>query len=149
MGGYTCDSYNCIFMIHGVGDGQGGLYTAVHCVKKGQTRLSDWTELNWYTSNTSLWIERKDNRDICYAIAVWFVSINNKTGFLIFPKIWTEYIHILKCNTKYYNKTTWIPKLKYHVFSLVMVRSIYMALYRKWFFQIFAVKVSYIWFKMY
>ena len=36
----------------GVGDGQGGLgcrSAAVHGVAKSQTRLSDWTELNWIT----------------------------------------------------------------------------------------------------
>ena len=31
----------------GVGDGQGGLASAVHGVAKSRTRLSDWTELNW------------------------------------------------------------------------------------------------------
>ena len=30
----------------GVGDGQGGLVSAVHGVAKSGTRLSDWTELN-------------------------------------------------------------------------------------------------------
>ena len=33
----------------GVGDGQGGL--AIHGVTKSQTRLSDWTELNWIIHN--------------------------------------------------------------------------------------------------
>ena len=31
----------------GVGDGQGGLACVIHGVAKSQTRLSDWTELNW------------------------------------------------------------------------------------------------------
>ena len=31
----------------GVGDGQGGLCAAIHGVAKSQTRLSNWTELNW------------------------------------------------------------------------------------------------------
>ena len=31
----------------GVGDGQGGLVSAVFGVTKSQTRLSDWSELNW------------------------------------------------------------------------------------------------------
>ena len=31
----------------GVGDGQGGLHAAIHEVAKSQTRLRDWTELNW------------------------------------------------------------------------------------------------------
>ena len=31
----------------GVGDGQGGLACCGHGVAKSQTRLSDWTELNW------------------------------------------------------------------------------------------------------
>ena len=103
-------------------------HAAGHWVRKGRTRLSGWIELNWYTINTSIWIQRKDNKESCYTIAVWFIAIYNKTEFLIFPKIWTKYICILKCNTKYYNKTSWTPKLKYHFFSLVMVHSIYMAL---------------------
>ena len=32
----------------GVGDGQGGLSAAIHGVAKSRTRLSDWTELNYY-----------------------------------------------------------------------------------------------------
>ena len=31
----------------GVGDGQGGLVSAIHGVAKSQTRLSNWTELDW------------------------------------------------------------------------------------------------------
>ena len=31
----------------GVGDGQGSLVSAIHGIAKNQTRLSDWTELNW------------------------------------------------------------------------------------------------------
>ena len=31
----------------GVGDGQGGWHAAIHGVAKSQTRLSNWTELNW------------------------------------------------------------------------------------------------------
>ena len=31
----------------GDGDGQGGLAAVIHGVAKSQTRLSDWTELNW------------------------------------------------------------------------------------------------------
>ena len=34
----------------GVGDGQGGLGTAIHGVAESQTRLSNWTELNWTES---------------------------------------------------------------------------------------------------
>ena len=30
-----------------VGDGQGGLRAVIHGIAKSQTRLSDWTELNW------------------------------------------------------------------------------------------------------
>ena len=33
----------------GVGDGQGGLAAVIHGVAKSWTRLSDWTELNWWT----------------------------------------------------------------------------------------------------
>ena len=34
----------------GVGDGQGGLRAVILGVAKSQTRLSDWTELNWTDS---------------------------------------------------------------------------------------------------
>ena len=37
----------------GVGDGQGGL-ACFHGVAKSQTRLSDWTEMNW--TETYLWV---------------------------------------------------------------------------------------------
>ena len=33
----------------GVGDGQGGLVSAIHGVAKNLTRLSDWTELNLFS----------------------------------------------------------------------------------------------------
>ena len=38
----------------GVGDGQGGLVTAVRWVTKSQTLLSDWTELNYFVKNSYL-----------------------------------------------------------------------------------------------
>ena len=37
-------------LTQGVGDGQGGLACRNSWGRKSQTRLSDWTELNWYTS---------------------------------------------------------------------------------------------------
>ena len=34
----------------GVGDGQGSLECCIHGITKSQTRLSSWTELNWFSS---------------------------------------------------------------------------------------------------
>jgi len=39
----------------GVGDGQGGLGAAIHGVAKSRTRLSDWTDLCLFCSNTFTW----------------------------------------------------------------------------------------------
>ena len=43
-----------------VGSGQGGLCAAVQGVAKSQTRLNDWTELNW-TEKIFLWIKKKNS----------------------------------------------------------------------------------------
>ena len=55
----------------GVGDGQGGL--AIHGVTKSQTRLSDWTELNWI--------------------------IHNILALGVFPIIWICPLRLLNCFT--------------------------------------------------
>ena len=41
----------------GVADGQGGWRAVVHGVSKSQTRLSDWTELNWPKKKKELYTE--------------------------------------------------------------------------------------------
>ena len=40
----------------GVGDGQGGWCAAIHGVTKGQTRLTDWSNLIWLENITSVWV---------------------------------------------------------------------------------------------
>ena len=56
----------------GVGDGQGAWRAVIHGVTKSQTRLSDWTELNWTNgfSSSQVWMWELDYKE-SWALKNW------------------------------------------------------------------------------
>ena len=79
----------------GVGDGQGSLACCIHGVAKSQTRLSDWTELNWMPFRFIHIVARSiisifwwlSHTPLC----VWHICLSIDTSHVFYPFLcsWT------------------------------------------------------------
>ena len=88
----------------GVGDGQGGLACCGSVIAKSQTRLSDWTELNWnvdydfsfFTSGFIDLVPLPLFLDECgWRLISFIVSKNQFSESLIFSKFFSLYLFLL------------------------------------------------------